>query len=228
MRCVRNDLPHDITDLCKLVHEVDPVMETACSIDEHDVSILGDSRLYSIKSHRSRIRTHILLYDIDTCTLCPDCKLVHCSGTECIRSTDYHLFALSLKLACELADSCGLSYSIHTDYHDDIWFLREVKRLHDVIGSLTLLYIEKGRDLVTKDINEFIKRDILIPAHSLLEILDDLEGGVHSHICCHKSLLNRIKQVIVNLCLAYDRMGKPLEEAHVGLFYAFIKNAHKT
>ncbi len=55
MRSIRNYFLHDIPDFRKLIHEVYPVMQTAGSINKHDIRILCDSRTDRIKGHGNRI-----------------------------------------------------------------------------------------------------------------------------------------------------------------------------
>ena len=205
MRCIRYNLSHYVSDLGELVHKVDPVMETTCCVDNHDVSILCNSRLHCIECNRSRIRAHCLFDDIYPCTLCPDGKLINGSCTECICCTKHHLLALSLKTACELSDSRSLTYSVHSYYHDHVWLLTEIKRHDSIIRCLTVLYIKKLSYLIPEDIYKLVHRDILVSAHSLLKILDNLHCGVNTHISGQQSLLNCIKQIIIHLSLADNR-----------------------
>src|SRR5574344_996311 len=121
MRCIRNDLLHDVLNLCKLIHEVYLVMKSSCSVNNDNICIVGNSRTKGIESNRGRVSAHSLFYNRYSYSSSPYVKLLNGSSAECICSAKVHLLTCFLELVSQFSYCSSLAYTVYANHHYDIW-----------------------------------------------------------------------------------------------------------
>ena len=223
MRPVGNHPADDVPDLREFIHEVDAVVQTAGRVDQDHVGPLRDGGLHGVEGHGSGVGAHRLLDDVHPGALRPDGELLHGRSAESVGSADHDFLALRGEHRREFTDGGGLPHPVHAHHEHDIGLLREIEGLH---GSVVAIDIQEFSDLVADEVHEFVHGHILVPFHPVLQVLDDLEGGVHAHVGGQQSLLQRIQHVIVHLGLAHDSPSQLLEEVQVRLPESLVENTH--
>ena len=93
MRSTGNDFLHYFLYFGQLVHQIQFIMQTTCRIDNYHIGIIGSCGTQCVKSDRSRVSTHFLLYNRHTYPFTPYHQLLHSSSTESIGSTQINGFA---------------------------------------------------------------------------------------------------------------------------------------
>ena len=199
-------------------------MKPSGGINQHNIGALCNGRLDGIESHGSRVGPHLLLDDIDTRTLSPDCKLLDRRSPEGISSPENDLFPLSPQRRRKLADGSGLPHSVDAYDHDHIRFFAEIERLH----GLCAIHVEHLADFLAEDIHKFIFRHEFVALDTVFQVIDNFQRGIYAHIRSNQSLFNGIKNIIANARLSDDGPRNPLKEALVGLFNTFTENSHST
>ena len=223
VRAVRNDLADDVADLGQLVHQVNPVVQTAGRIDQYDISALRHGTANGVIRHGSGIGAHRLADDIHPCPVCPDLELVHRSGPEGVRGTDDNLLALGAEGGSQLADGRGLAHAVDADHQYHIGLLREVEGFN---RSFIVIDIKQLADFVAQQLNQFVHGHVLILLNAVFQVVDKFEGCIDAHIGRNQRLLNGIEDVFADLGLAYDGPGEFRKEILIGLSDAFAEQSH--
>ncbi len=94
-------------------------MKSAGSVTYDYITVSCDTGLNCIIDNRRRVGALFVLYYINTGSLCPDIKLINCRRTECIRRTQYDLFALSLIHSRHFSYACCFAGAVDTENHYD-------------------------------------------------------------------------------------------------------------
>jgi hypothetical protein len=77
--------------------------------------------------------------------------------------------------------------------------------------------------LGTEDRIELGSGDIAVAFYALLQVLDNLEGGLYAHIRCDEGLFEVIQHLVIHGRFAEDGLGELLEETLLGLGQTLIE-----
>ena len=122
-------------------------MKASCCIYNYHIGIIGSCGTQCVKSDRSRVSTHFLLYNRYTYPFTPYHQLLHSSSTESIGSTQINRLSGFLELISQFANRSSLPYTIDAHYHNDVWFLRN--RCFKVIHILRIILCKQRCDFIT-------------------------------------------------------------------------------
>ena len=103
-------------------------MQSACGITDNDITAACLACIDCIENNRCRVRTFIVFYQLDLCTICPDLKLIDCCRTEGISCSKQHLFAVLTQIVCQFSDGCGLADTVYTNDQQNTWFGAQIER----------------------------------------------------------------------------------------------------
>ena len=120
---IGNLLLHHTLYLGEFVHESLLVVQSAGSIYQHHIGIVGQGACQSVKCHAGRIAAHVLLDYRHTHTFAPDAQLLHGSSAEGIGSSQIHLQSCFLELIGQFAYCGGLAHSVHSHHHHHVGLL---------------------------------------------------------------------------------------------------------
>ena len=190
VRAIRHHLTYDIANLGKFVHQVNPVVEPSCSVNQDDICVSRNCSTYRVVCDACWIGAHTLLYYAHSCPFSPDGELIHSCSSEGICSANNDRFALPAEHCCKFAYGGCLAYSVDADDKNDIRFFGKVERPGTVRYEFGYFRPQKPHQLV--------KGHILVPAHSFLKGIDYLESGIHTHIGLDERFLDRIQSIVID------------------------------
>ena len=128
-------------------------MQSAGSVDNHDIRIISLSRSNRVVCHRSRVRTHLLFHDRHAYPFAPYHNLLYSSGTESVGSAEIHFLSRSLELVGKLADCRRLAHTIHANHKDDVWTM--VGREIPVVKVCRVVLFKQSHYLLLQNIVQF-------------------------------------------------------------------------
>ena len=162
-----------------------------------------------------------MLHNRDAYPFGPDLELADGSGTEGVGSTEHDFLACLLEVVGQFTDGGGLAHAVYANDHDDIRLLvgRDVEG--GAIARLVLL--EKTHDLLFQDGVELAGAHIFVTRHARLYAINNLKGGLHTHVGGDENLLEVVEHLVINGRLAYDGFGDAGEDAGLGLFKPFVE-----
>ena len=193
---IRHYFLHDIFDFGELVHEVDFVVQTSRSINQHHIRIVGLSTRDGIKCHTGRIGALLLLHDRHAHSFAPDTELLHRRSAESVSSAQIDFLARLFVLMRELANGGGFAHTIHTHYHNHIGFAWErVGKIKHLSG---IILRQKRSHFIHQNSIQLTGTKILITLHTLLNTFDDTEGSLHAHIRRDERLFQIIQDIVIH------------------------------
>ena len=220
MRSIGHHLLHHIFNLGKLVHQAHLVMKTPGRIDNHHIGLIGHGRTERVESHRSGVGTHLLLHHGNPHALAPNHQLLHGSRAESIRRTQVNRFAGLLELVGQLSDGSGLAHPIDTYHHDHVGPLgnRSLK-----LGHITRIVLgQQGGYLIAQDAVQLLRVHIFVGRDTLLNALDDFQGGLHAYIRRNQHLFQVVQHLVIHLGLSRYGTGNLSKHAFLRLGQAFV------
>ena len=181
--------------LGQLVHQVHTVVQTACGVDKHYIRSAGDGGLHGIEGDGGRIGTGRLLDDVHSGPFGPDVQLVHCCSAEGIGRTHQHLQPPVLVVRRKLAYGGGLAHAVHANYQYYIWFgAAGLAGDGRIFAAGTL---QQGCNLFPEVAHELLERHHLVTRDALLQVVDNLEGGIHAHVALDEGFLDGVEGVVI-------------------------------
>src|SRR5690606_5329774 len=139
-------------------------------IDNGYIIAVSHGRLYCIDGYRSRVGTHGLCYHTYPHTLSLQLDLDYRRRTASIRRAQYHFIACLFKLIGQFAYGGGLPYADYSYYHNHIRLMVAVSKTFKVI---TVVFSKKSLDFFFQQAVKFIRTDILISGHTVLNTFDN-------------------------------------------------------
>ena len=180
VRSVGHHFLHHVLYLGQLVHQADFVVQASGGIYDDHIRMVGHRRAQRVKSHRCRIRPHLLLHDRHPYTLAPNHQLLHSRRPEGICRPQVNGFPGFLELVGQLADGRGLSHSIDAYHHDYVGLLSgryvEIVRIHRVVFG------KQGGDFIAQNPVQFLRVHVFVRRDALLDALYDFQRCLHAYI----------------------------------------------
>ena len=97
----------------------------------------------------------------------------------------------------QLANSSGLSYSIHANYHDDVRLLSfrnaEFFRIHRIIFS------QEGCNLIAENGIQFLGIDIFVSRNTFFDTLDDVQSCFNTYVGSDEHFFQVVQNFIIYL-----------------------------
>ena len=93
-------------------------MKSSCGITDQDICISCLGCCHCIIYDRCRVCSCLSADKVDTCTVCPLCKLLTCCRTEGICCCKDNFLSLIFEFAGKFTNGSCLSYSVDTDHKD--------------------------------------------------------------------------------------------------------------
>ena len=234
---VGDEFLHDLADFGELVHETHLVVETTGGVDDDDVGILGQRALEGVVGHRGGVGPHALLHDGHLDAVGPKHELLDGGGAEGVGSAEHDFFACLLVAVGEFGDGGGLAYAVDTHDEDDVGVMGQGGV--EIGGEVALRLTQELSHLGAEDGVELGGGDIAVAFDAFLQVVDNLEGGVDTHVGGDERFLQVVEDVVVDGGFAEDGLGELLEKASLGfgqtlvegllfLFFAFAAEIEKS
>ena len=93
-----------------------------------------------------------------------------------------------------------------------------------IIVILSMVFAQKRRNLVAKNSIELRSRNILIASHTLLDTLNDFQGGINSDIAGDKDFFEVVEHIVVNFRLTSNSTCQLRKNTLLGLLKTLIES----
>jgi len=166
-------------------------VKTSCRITDQHIRLSCFRCIDRIKDNRCRVASLLTCNDLNTCPVRPLGELLDRRGTKGIGCRQNDLFALCLKLACQLADRGCFSNAVYADhqYHRGL-MLKLIRRF---------IHLHLLLDRIHQKLSAYGNLFDLLFLYLFLEILNDPVCRSNTDISHDQDLLQLLIEIVINL-----------------------------
>ena len=212
---------HHLLYLLQFIHQTYLVVESSCSVYEHNIRSICLCAAQCVESHRCRVAAHLLFYYRHVHAITPDAQLFHGCCPKCVRSTKIYFLSSVFKLVCKFTDCSGFADTVYTHHENDVWFV--------VCGQVPVVVVprvvlrQEGGYFLTQDGVELRCAYILVASHTFFYSLYYLECCVNADIACYEYFLEVVEHFVVNLRFSCYGTSQLVKDTCLCLFQPLVE-----